>query len=310
MPMLSEYLLDPPKLVGPDYNIYRYTDNCYKVVHFKNPRSLVPIMRPKKAKPPSEKKPDSSLSRARRNVMELALCNDWKYFCTFTLDKTKYDRHNLDVFKSDFTQWIRDQRKKYKKLGYELDLKFLLVPELHEDGAWHMHGLLGDITPVTIPFSCERKQGMKVPDKIVNGHYFDWPDYRNKFGFCSMGVIRDKVATGFYVSKYITKSMSDSNEALGVHSYIPSRGLNRAVLHGSVYGDCAILDTCLVNKYEWVETGMATPKDGFDWDWALVPFGNFDIQPMDQFSCDNVSPADEQYYEAFYEGVQQALEGF
>lgn len=308
MPTLAEYVQDPPALVGPDYNIYRYTNDVYKVVHFKTPRSLVPKPRTPKKAEPSEKKSESALSRARRNVMELGLCNDWKYFCTFTLDKEKYDRHNLSDFKADFTQWIRDQRKKYKKLGIELDAKFLLVPELHQDGAWHIHGLLGDITPVLVSFAEERVNGMKIPDKLVDGGYFNWPGYMKKFGFCSLGIIRDRVATGFYVSKYITKSLSETNEALGVHTYIPSRGLNRAELYGGVYGACSILDSCLVNKYEWVETGMATPADGIEWDWAMVPFGDkSQVQMLDFASAPEKT---ERYFEAFYEGVQQALEGF
>lgn len=311
MPTLAEYLVNPPKLVGPDYNIYKYTDEVYKVVHFKQPRSLVP--NPKRVKPKSQddnKKPDSSISRARRNVLELALCNDWKYFCTFTLDKEKYDRHNLEAWKADFTQWIRDLRKKYKKRGQDLDFKFLFVPELHEDGAWHMHGLFGDIHPLTIPFHCERAHGMKVPDKLVNGGYFDWPEYRKKFGFCSFGIIKNKVATGFYVTKYLSKNLQSTCEGLGVHTYIPSRGLNRAVLHGSVYGDCGYLDGFLTNKYEWVETGMTHVSDGCTWDFAMEYMEKSDIQPLDVFGFEQIPEPEQQYFEDYFEAVQTALEGF
>lgn len=38
---LAEALVNPLALVGPDYSIYRYTDQIYKIVHFKTPRSLV-----------------------------------------------------------------------------------------------------------------------------------------------------------------------------------------------------------------------------------------------------------------------------
>ena len=311
MAQLQDYLNNPPALVGPDYNIYRYCDGLYKVIHFKQPRSLVPIVKPPKNKDPGDKKPESSLSRARRIVLEYALCNDWKYFCTFTLDKEKYDRFNLEVFKKDFTQWIRDQRKKYKKLGLDLDAKFLLVPELHNDGAWHIHGLFGDITPLTIPFYYERMQGMKIPDKLFNNGYFDWPEYRKKFGFCSLGLIKDKVRCGFYVSKYITETLQSSCDSLGVHSYIPSRGLNRASLHGSVYGDCAILDSVLVNRYEFVETGMTTFHSDIDWDWAMVPFmDKSGIHPIDIFDYNNLPEPDQHYFDTFYEGVQEVLEGF
>lgn len=311
MPTLAEYVLDPPKLVGPDYNIYRYTKDTFKIVRFKSPRSLVPNPKPPKAKEPTGKKSESSLSRARRSVLELALCNDWKYFCTFTLDKEKYDRHNLGKFEKDLTQWIRDQRKKCKKNGIKADFKFLLVPELHQDGAWHMHGLLGDITPLTVPFYCLRQQCLRVPDKLVDGGYFNWPDYQRKFGFCSLGLIKNKVATGFYVSKYITKSLLDVSEALGRHTYIPSRGLSFAVLFGSVYGDCADLNHCLVNDYEFVQTGMATPLDGVDWDWALTPYADrSQLQPLNIRNFDDFPEPVKEYFYHFDEGVQTALEGF
>lgn len=97
---LSDALKNPPKLLGPDYTIYHYRSGIYKVVKFKSPRQLVkPLHTQNKKAEPSEFKPDTSLSRARRNVLALALCNDWKYFATFTLDKTKYDRYNLEVWK-------------------------------------------------------------------------------------------------------------------------------------------------------------------------------------------------------------------
>lgn len=311
MPTLAEYLENPPHLVGPDYTLYKYTDQIYKVIHFKQPRSLVP--NPKRQKPKTQdenKKPDSSVSRARRNVLELALCNDWSYFCTFTLDKEKYDRFNLDAWKNDFTQWIRDLRKKYKKIGLDCDFKFLFVPERHDDGAWHMHGLFGDIRPLLIPFYFERQKGMKVPDKLVNGGYFDWPEYREKFGFCSFGIIKNKVATAFYVTKYISKNLQSTCEALGVHSYIPSRGLNRAQLHGSVYGDCWYLDSFLTNKYEFVETGMTCLADGADWDFAMEYMDKSDIKPLDLFSFDSLEESDIRYIENHFEGIQTVLEGF
>lgn len=84
------------------------------------------------------------------------------------MDETKYDRYNLLAWKRDFTQWLRDQRKKYRKLGYDFDCPFLLVPELHQNGAWHMHGLFGDISMCLIPFFCERQQGLHLPDDLVD----------------------------------------------------------------------------------------------------------------------------------------------
>lgn len=43
----------------------------------------------------NEEKLENSLSRSRNKVFEYAYCNDWEYFVTMTLDKTKYDRYDL-----------------------------------------------------------------------------------------------------------------------------------------------------------------------------------------------------------------------
>ena len=111
--LLFDFPVEP---IRPDYNIYRYTDGIYKIVNFKStmPRFAPPV-RTEETK--YDDKLVQSLSRARRVVLELAMCNDWAYFCTFTLDKTKYQREDLPKFHKDFSQWVRDQRKKYKKLG-------------------------------------------------------------------------------------------------------------------------------------------------------------------------------------------------
>lgn len=269
------------------------------------------VRKPKENKEPSEKKPDSSLSRARRMVLEYALCNDWMFFCTFTLDKEKYDRFNLDAWHKDFLQWIRDQRKKYKKLGYDVDFKFLLVPELHQDGAWHMHGLMSDIRIAACPFFCERKRGLFVPDNLVDGKYFDWPEYRKKFGYCSLGLIRSKVQTAFYISKYISKDLTSLCEKVGAHCYYPSRGLQRAEKHGDIYGYTGVFDRWLVNDYEFVRTGMTSVSDCLDWTFGIDYFDyNSFFKP---FSYEDLSEEDRKKFEYYFdvlEGEQSVMEGF
>ena len=50
----------------------------------------------------NEKKLENNLIRARNTVYELALCNEWDWFLTITLDPEKYDRENLPKFRTDF----------------------------------------------------------------------------------------------------------------------------------------------------------------------------------------------------------------
>ena len=190
----------PPELVRPSYNIYRYTDQIYKVVHFK---STMPGYRAFGDVQHHDEKMDSSISRAKRVILELALCNDWQYFCTFTISSSKYDRHDLKTWNKKFKQWLRDQRKKSGR-----PFCFVLVPEQHVDGSWHMHGLFDD-SPTLVSFRELYDSGEDIPWKLVKGGYFNWPDYQKKFGFCSFGEIRDRVAVAFYITKYISKSLND-----------------------------------------------------------------------------------------------------
>ena len=66
------------------------------------------------------------------------MCNDFDYFITLTLNPINIDTFDLDNFIRTFGQFIRDQRKKYS-WG---DIQYLLVPEKHKSGSWHMHGLI------------------------------------------------------------------------------------------------------------------------------------------------------------------------
>lgn len=280
----------PAELVSPDYSIYRYTDQIYKVVYFKRPKAG--ILPPVRESPKNECKFSQSVSRARKTILELALCNEWKYFITLTLDGDKYDRFNLLNFRRDLAQFVRNLRKKYMKQGFDYKINYLLVPEKHENGAWHIHGLLSDISAFTIPFDCLVRQGVPIPKKLWNKGYFNWPDYQEKFGNCSLGLIRDKIACGFYVTKYISKMIQDSDISPGDHLFFASQGLNRSSLHGDIYGYSNYLDGFLDRDYEFCKTGFTKTTDDLSWDFALdlmdfEPLFPADLPPSAVRVCDD-----------------------
>lgn len=289
-------IVAPPDLARPDYTIYDYRNGIYKIVRFRStaPRLCLPSERKKKG---NDHKLDASISRARRVVLELALCNPWDYFCTFTISKDKYDRKNLVKWRDSFTQWLRDQRKK------GIEVAYVLVPEKHKDGSWHAHGLFRGNIPL-ISFADMRKAGESVPDYLVNGGYWNWRDYQKKFGFCSFGLIRCAVATAFYVTKYLTKEISNHVSDVGLHLYYCSRGLERSNKHGDIYGFCSYLDSFLTNRYEFCDTGMTHVKDNLGWDFAL--------EYMEMDSLDDVYIEDVYSKEVddYMEAVQTVLDGF
>lgn len=150
----------------------------------------------------------NNLVRAKQTVKEIALCNEWKYFVTLTIDSDKLDRFNLSEYKKKLGKFLNNYQVRRNTKVY-----YLFIPEYHKDGAVHMHGLLS-----VIPSD----------DLIVNEYGFlDWVSYHDKFGFISMSEIKSKEKTANYITKYITKSLDCHSSELNKHLYMCSKGLKR-----------------------------------------------------------------------------------
>lgn len=159
-----------------------------------------------------------NISRTKARIFELAMCNHWDYFITCTLNRERYDRTNLKKFQSDLSLFIRHQRQKYKA-----DLKYLLIPELHSDGvSWHMHGLIDGLSKRMIS---DFEVGKHPIDLILKG-YQNWPDYEKKFGYVSLGKIKNEEAVAKYTTKYITKDVAKNVSEIGSRMFYSSIGLN------------------------------------------------------------------------------------
>lgn len=158
----------------------------------------------------NDTKLSNNISRARGRVFELAMCNEWQYFCTLTLNEDNIDRYNLNLAVKRFGEWVGNYNKKY-----HTKLKYLLVPEQHKDGAWHFHGLLNNISS----------------DSLVKNMYgyLDLPFFVKRFGFISLSPIRDHNRTANYITKYVTKTMTATSVELNKHLFYASRGLDGAV---------------------------------------------------------------------------------
>lgn len=160
-----------------------------------------------------------NISRTRNAVLGLGMCNKWEYFVTATLDPKKYDRYDLPIWRKDFSQWIRDQRK---ATGHEF--KYLFIPERHpKSGAWHMHGLISgvpwDYLKPFVPYV--------HPEKLWTKGYRYHEKMQGKFGFNSFGRIRNQAAAARYALKYVAKGIGECDLDNGVHLYYASQKLNR-----------------------------------------------------------------------------------
>lgn len=305
VPVTVRPLEAPPELVNPDYNVYRYRDDLYKVVHFKStaPRSAGFIREKDEGFRHQDKLPQA-LSRARRVCLEIALCNEWKWFATFTIAANNFDRKNLDGFYERFSEWLKYQKKKY-----QLKIPYLLVPEQHGDGSWHMHGFFNsDIDQFLVSFADQYEAGADVPLKLVRKDFYNWPEYQKKFGFCSFGKIRSHDATAFYATKYISKSFQGDAQRVGLRLYYPSLGLNRASYFDSVYGPCAPLNACLVNHYEHCSTGFISfqREVGDDPVLDIIEEQKYNLFPM---SSEYYREEDYPEVVDYYEYTQECLFG-
>lgn len=112
------------------------------------------------------------------------------------------------------------------------DLQALLVPELHKNhDGWHMHGLIQGL-PVEMlrPFTLREKLPKYIRGKLKDGEpVYDWPGYREKFGWVDMEPVRSRDAAARYITKYITKGKDDTAKEmdLGKHLYYVTRGLKQ-----------------------------------------------------------------------------------
>lgn len=95
---------------------------------------------PEPAKREKGKKSDGddalrSMRRARANLRRLALSNGFEYFVTLTLDPEKIDRFNGAAVVRALNTWCDNMVRRH-------GLRYILVPELHKDGAFHFHGFM------------------------------------------------------------------------------------------------------------------------------------------------------------------------
>lgn len=172
-----------------------------------------------------DSKLDCNVRRAKSKIQEYVMCNDWDMFVTLTLDKRKYDRYNLSKFHKDLTQFIRIQNRKTDN-----DIKYLFIPEEHQDGAWHIHGFIKGLDKTELRlFTLDEKLPLYIREKLVKGQeVYQWIKYYEKFGFCDLEPIRDKKRASSYVRKYITKELAQCVKETNAHMYYCSRGLKTA----------------------------------------------------------------------------------
>lgn len=264
----------PYDKIQPDYNVYYFRDGIYKVIRFNRKQVGNVDGYYRERNKDNLHKCDSSFSRARRIVLDLCLSNNFSQFFTGTLSAEKVNRFDLHAVYKKFSQFLRDQRKKYNS-----SIPYVIIPEQHKNGAWHFHGLLS--LPDTALSSFDRY----VPSKLLDRAFYNWKDYQKTFGYCALSDIRDPVACAFYITKYVSKDMCNRADDLGGHLYFASQGLNRSTLTGSFYGSNSELDHFITHDYEFVSTGFTRLNDNLDWTFGI----NADLENYCNYQCEDIT---------------------
>lgn len=153
-----------------------------------------------------ELKSIENANRAKSKLYEYSRSYQWEWFVTWTFSNKYVDRFSYDECSSKIRKWLNNQTRASPQL------KYLVVPEKHKNGAWHFHGLVSNAIGMEIVDS-----GHKVgEDKIYNIKGF-------KYGFTTATKVKDVYRVSLYIGKYITKSLIDQTK--GKQRYFVSKNL-------------------------------------------------------------------------------------
>ena len=96
----------------------------------------------------------SAQKRAKTKVRDYVKTNtDLEYFVTYTFSSEKVEsRYDEKKIYENMRSWL-------KNAVYRKGLKYVLVPELHKDGAWHLHGFTN--------MDLDWKYGFKVVSQVT-----------------------------------------------------------------------------------------------------------------------------------------------
>lgn len=164
-----------------------------------------------------------SVKRAVDKIYDLAFQNEWNYFMTITIDPEQFDS--------------KDEKEVYKRLRYWLSnqvklkgLKYLLIPEYHENGGIHAHALINDCFKLEHSgrylysgkaYKADTLRNKGIDVNILKPVY-NVPEW--KYGFSTARPVDGSPARlACYITKYITK---DCKKIFGKY-YLSSRNLNR-----------------------------------------------------------------------------------
>lgn len=137
-------------------------------------------------------------NRAKSQIYNYARCNTWEWFVTITFDKEKVDRNDYKAVTKKLQKWLENVRSNHAP-----DLKYLFVPELHEKGGYHFHGLISNPGTIKLVDAINPHTGQKIFKN--NRQIYNIKSFRG--GFTTVSMIEDSSRASGYITKYITQDL-------------------------------------------------------------------------------------------------------
>lgn len=164
-----------------------------------------------------------SLSRTKREIKDICLSNNFRYFVTLTINSQKCDRYNIEESQNKLKRLLKTYAQKIKRNGQE-KFNYILITEKHEKGGFHFHGF----------FSCMLENDLFInKNNYLDSHYF----HDNLGNFC-ISYVKNSFKSVNYIMKYISKDCvrNEHNQI-----YMCSRGLLRSDTFEVFAGDVSEL---------------------------------------------------------------------
>jgi len=174
--------------------------------HYKTIKLVFKTDRENYAKNQQGTKKDYSLQRARENLYRLVAANTNQHGPYKPIFFTLTTSDQLTSRKESNRKIKQACRRLKNYLGYSP--KYVIVPELHESGAIHYHGVFFNLPYIDIEYFRHSLWG---------------------YGYVDLQLPRKIRSTAAYISKYLTKAYKNAIP-LNQKTYFSSRGLNRPVV--------------------------------------------------------------------------------
>ena len=208
---------------------------------------------------------ESSMRRSKDRITELAMCNEWDFFGTITLNPDKFKRNDLEGVSGKLTKYLQNYQRTVGNIDY------LIVPELHEDKEnWHFHLLIKFSSQkaldsiVTFDLGkAENEKQLKTYMRFNNLGVKNWEYISEKFGYCTFSPVKSRLKVALYIRKYITKDIKDSISKLDTNakSFYASKGLKeREKLFDGMSQQVDFTEITL-KEYDHCMTGLFTLEE-------------------------------------------------